>query len=283
MRKTNSPLLLCVILLSAWAAGDTFSQTRSQAASENFQQAVNQLKNGQFEIARQAFERLVAANPNDLEARNNLAVCLIKAQRYAEAEDHLKYILTADPEKAGSHQNVGVARQGLTRTDEALSDTSKSVELYQSQKNQEIASALFNRGWLLDEQGKLKEAIEAYRESVRLKADYSKAWLGLAIALAKDRQFGEAAKAMDEAEKAQGTNAEFVKLIADNKAALAQAMERSGFMLPVAVSFWSAGLIGRYQLYESYPVLTVIGYILAHLIIFGVVQAGVRSFYGAAQ
>jgi tetratricopeptide (TPR) repeat protein len=280
MKRAKSPLLLlCAVFLSACATVDTFSQARSQSASDEFLRAVNDLKSGQFEIARHTFERLIIANPDDLEARNNLAVCLIKLRRYNEAEDHLKYILIADPEKAGSQQNVGVARQGLKRTDDALTDTNKSVELYQNQKNPEIAAALFNKGWLLDEQGKLKEAIEAYRESVKVKPDYNKAWLGLAIALAKDKQFVEANKALSEAEKLQGQNADFIQLVANNKAALAQVMEQTGFVLPKPVSFWTTGLIGRYQLYESRPVLTVVGYVIAHLFIFGVVQAGIRSYY----
>ena len=277
MRKATPLLLiLCALLLSAPA---TVAQTRPQNASEAFTRGVSQMKAGQFELALGIFERLVRETPNDLEARNNLAVCLIKLRRYSEAEDHLKYILVADPEKAGSRQNVGVARQGLTRMDEALADTNKAVELYQNQKNAEVAAALFNKGWLLDEQGKLKEAIEAYRESVKLKADYGKAWLGLAIALAKDRQFAEAKKAVDEAEKLKGTNQQFIQLVANNKLALEKAMEQSGFVLPTPLSFWSIGLIGRYHLYDSHPVLTVIGYILAHLIIFGAVQAGIRSHY----
>jgi tetratricopeptide (TPR) repeat protein len=277
MRKATPLLLILCALLSSASA--SLAQTRSQIASEAFTRAVNQMKSGQFELARPTFERLVKDYPNDLEARNNLAVCLIKARRFSEAEDHLKYILVADPEKAGSQQNIGVARQGLTRMDEALADTNKAVELYQNQKNAEIAAALFNKGWLLDEQGKLKEAIEAYRESVKLKADYGKAWLGLAIALAKDKQFAEAKKAMDEASKLKDSNAQFTQLVSDNRTALEKAMEQSGFVMPVPVSFWSVGLIGSYNLYHSRPVLTVIGYILAHLIIFGAVQVGIRAYF----
>lgn len=277
MSKTSLLLLfLCVLLLSAAA---TIAQPRPQNASEAFTRGVSQMKAGQFELALGVFERLVRETPNDLEARNNLAVCLIKLRRYSEAEDHLKYILVADPEKAGSQQNQGVARQGLTRTDEAITDTNKAVELYQNQKSTEVSAALFNKGWLLDEQGKLKEAIEAYREAVKLKADYGKAWLGLAITLAKDRQFADAKKAMDEAEKLKGTEQPFIQLVASNKVALEKAMQQSGFVLPKPVSIWSIGLIGRYNLYNSHPILTVIGYILAHLIVFGAVQAGIRSYY----
>lgn len=280
MRKARLPLfLLCAMLLSASVARNASSQTRSQAASQAFSLAVDQMKRGQFEMARPTLERLVGQNPMDLEARNNLAVCLIKAQRYGEAEDHLKYILVADPEKASSRQNIGVARQGSSRTGEALGDTDQAIELYRKQQNAEVAIALFNRGWLLDEQGKLKEAIEAYRESAKMKADYAKAWLGLAIALARDRQFAEAKKAMDEADKLKGTNEQFIQLIANNKTALEKTMEQSGFVLPTPISFWGIGLIGSYGLYNSHPILTVIGYILSHLIIFGVVQAGIRSYF----
>jgi tetratricopeptide (TPR) repeat protein len=276
MKKTFFIAVLAVSL-SFWFAATVCAQSKS---SEDFGRAVAEMKAGRFDTARPLLEAIIKKNPGHLEARNNLAVCLIKAKLFTEAEAQLNYVLAADPEKAGSHQNLGVAHQGLKKPDDAAKETDKAAQLFDSQMNAEAfrASAFFNKAWLLDEQGKLKEAIEAYTVAVALRPDYSRAQLGMAIALAKDNRLMEAKAAFEKAQRTKGSDREMAQLIETNRPILVGALQKAGIETEPP-TFFAVGLAGRLGFYEKHRVWSILLYIIGHLSIFGFVQAGVVSHY----
>jgi hypothetical protein len=106
------PRVLAAVVLALLAAG---VRPDAQAARDSFSTATAHMRAGRFGDALPLLEGFLRANPNHLAARNNLAVCLIKLSRFAEAEAHLQRVLAAAPQRSGAHLNLGVARHGLER------------------------------------------------------------------------------------------------------------------------------------------------------------------------
>jgi Tfp pilus assembly protein PilF len=61
------------------------------------------------------------------------------------------------------------------------------------------ASAWFYLGRVYEDLGRYGEAIEAYRESLRLKSDYAEAWCNLGVAYGKMERYQESAEACEKA------------------------------------------------------------------------------------
>lgn len=240
--------IFLLALLLGFAPG-LLTLTHAQTTpSEEFKQALAEMKARRWEQARSILDKLVRSLPDNLAARNNLAVCLIKLRRYDEAEAHLQQVLRVDPTRAGSRLNMGVNQQGKQETSKALESTNEALDLYSKQKSPEYwrAVALFNRGWLLDDQSQLEEAlrdrksssppaanalikrsvkllteaIQAYEEAIKLRPTYAKAWLCLAVAYGRLGRVEEAKKALAEAERWKGDDPDIGSLIEPNRKAL---------------------------------------------------------------
>ncbi len=70
------------------------------------------------------------------------------------------------------------------------------------------ASSWFNRGFILDYQGRYDEAINAYDEAIKLDPNYAKAWNSKGTILGKQGKFDEAIKCFDEAIRLDPNDAE---------------------------------------------------------------------------
>jgi len=207
-----------------------FCQASVAQSSGDFHEAVGLMKSGRFAEARPMLERIVQRTPGDLDARNNLAVCLIMAKNFDEAEKHLQFVIAIAPKRAGSLLNLGVAKQGRNSTDDALANNAKALDLLRSQGAMKVklfAAALFNRGWLLDEKNKLDGAIQSYKEAIALQPRYAKAWIGLAVAYGKKGLLDDARDALDQAAKFHGGDQSLISRIEQNRKVL-QSLNPSG-------------------------------------------------------
>lgn len=206
----------------------------SDRTHPDFPAGVQAMKAARWSDALRTFEGILRVKPKHHEARNNCAVCLIKLGRYEEAEKHLHQVLADVPQKAGSRLNLGVAVQGRGDTTDALKQTDTALDLRRKQyaSAYHLAEACYNRGWLLDEQGRYEEAAAALREAVGHRVDHGKAWLTLAIALAELRQFPEARRAFDTASHWKDTFPDLPALIERNRPIL-DAAEKSPPPAPV--------------------------------------------------
>jgi Tfp pilus assembly protein PilF len=201
----------------------TLASTVVAQDARDFDNAVAFMKQRKFASAQEILERLVKDHPDNLEARNNLAVCLIKAGKFAEAETHLQRVLKTEPARAGSVQNLGVARQGQKDPLKALEHTGEAIRLFGTQSRPSayrIAHALYNRGWIQHEQGKLPEAARTFQEAIKHHPQYARAWLELAIVEAKAGNFADARKAFSEAERWQREDPDVPLLLEPNRKAL---------------------------------------------------------------
>jgi tetratricopeptide (TPR) repeat protein len=257
-------------------------------AAGTFSEGVAAMKAGRFAEALPIFAFLVGRSPADLASRNNLAVCLIKLRRFQEAEGHLRQVLTTSARPRGSRLNLGVAEAGQSLAGQALQDTSRAIEEAGKLPDTRFrATALYNKGWLLDEQGQLGRAVEAYRLALDIRQSYPEASIGLAIALAKLGRTGEALKAFGEAEtQARAADrSDLLIAIAANRKLLDEPKSAPGDDSPDALnpSFWREGWVEKTFLYTGYPTGTIIVYCVVHLFFLVVVLNLADAMFGRGR
>lgn len=210
--------VLSGLVLSAALAGP--APARSPA--DPFAWATREMQAGRFDAALPVLQRFVRSHPEHLAATNNLAVCLIKLKRHPEAEKILAGLLARDPSRAAAHLNRGVAHQALAESAKAHAETEKAVRLVAEVggSTELRAAALFNMGWLLDEQRDARRAASFYRMALEVRPRYAPALIGVAIAHARLGDTRSARQAIAQAQDVAGADSALGPIIAANQAAI---------------------------------------------------------------
>jgi tetratricopeptide (TPR) repeat protein len=140
-----------------------------------------------FSNAETLWKDTLAKNPSAWPAHHNLAVVLVRQERYEEAVPHYQEALRIHPDFAEAHSNLGyeLVRQG--RIEEAVRHCREALRIKPS-----FEEAHNNLGIALASQGRLDEAIRHFSEAVRIKPRYADAHNNLGIALTKQGKFEEA-------------------------------------------------------------------------------------------
>jgi protein O-mannosyl-transferase len=86
-----------------------------------------------------------------------------------------------------AYNNLGLALYNTGRTDEALADYRKALEI-----KPDFAAAHFNLGCLLADRGRTDEAINEYRKALEIKPDFAEARINLGCLLEKTGRADEA-------------------------------------------------------------------------------------------
>jgi Flp pilus assembly protein TadD len=112
---------------------------------------------GKSDEARADYEKALELDPHCASAHFNLAVDSVQAGKFGEAESHYRQALAGRP-TAETHNGLGyaLARQG--RTDEAVAEFRKAIDL-----DATFAPAYNNLADALLKQGKLEEAQQYYK------------------------------------------------------------------------------------------------------------------------
>ena len=82
-----------------------------------------------LDIARLHYQESLRIQPGYAEARNNLAVILMKEGRVAEAEVEFREALKHKPGLADAHNNLGAALASQGRFQEAANHFARALEL----------------------------------------------------------------------------------------------------------------------------------------------------------
>lgn len=96
-------------------------------------------------------------------------------EKYAEAEDIYRQILNEQPGQPDALHLLGLVRDQQKNSKEALELIEKAISLLPN-----VASFHHNIAGIYRKTGQMKKAEEGFREAIRLKADYTEAYQGLA-------------------------------------------------------------------------------------------------------
>jgi tetratricopeptide (TPR) repeat protein len=148
-----------------------------------FENAVTLHQAGRLGEAEQAYQEILAVEPDHADSLNLIGVIALQNGRYELAIDFFGRAIRRNNQVANFHSNMGLALRGIGRLDDAVAHLSRTVAL-----NPEHCGALNSLGLALKDQGKLEEAAARLRQALALKPDYAEAQLNLGtVALAQGR------------------------------------------------------------------------------------------------
>lgn len=182
-----------------------------QRAATEFRRGAALLEQGRVSEAEARFAVAIGLDPTHEQARQALAAMLIEQRRLEEARKLLEDGLRVNPKQ----QQFAVA---LARIYVERADYPTALEVLNRSRNETQPSADHDAmlGSVLSRMGRDREAVDAYRASLRMAPDKGGTWLGLALSLENLDRRGEASDAYRRA-LASGTLTADVRQYAEQK------------------------------------------------------------------
>ncbi len=131
------------------------------------------LETGYPEKAMDYYLKAIAALPQHMEARNNLAKALIEQNRVQEALVHLNYILDRNP-TSEVYINTGSALARLNRIDDAITCYKKALDM-----DPASPEAYNNLGVMMLHKQNYAAAVNYFKSAIKVKPDYASALANL--------------------------------------------------------------------------------------------------------
>jgi len=117
----------------------------------------------------------------DVEVSLNLGGALLREGRHDEAMESLRYALKLEPENPWAHLKLGCAYAELKQYDKALAHFQDARKRYgEWHHGKDWSAAVLDIANAFREQGKRDEAIQAYKDAIRISLDPGPAHAGLA-------------------------------------------------------------------------------------------------------
>jgi tetratricopeptide (TPR) repeat protein len=157
-----------------------------------------------FGDAVRTFQELVAAHPDSMAGRCNLATALADASQPAEAESAWREVLRRKPDHPDAHIKLANLLRQLNRREEAI-----AVHRERLAVKPDDAGSLNSLGILLEEFGRMAEAEQAYREARKHAPDAPDIVNNLGVALAAQGKLDEALACYEEAVRRRHTSPVF--------------------------------------------------------------------------
>jgi Flp pilus assembly protein TadD len=156
---------------------DAYSFLRAGMANE---------RTGNYAGAVRAYNRGLAVEPDNVELLNSLGFALFQQGKSDEAVVALEKALDVDPRHWKAHNNMALASIDIGEFELAEAHYRESLAI-------EPQPAIYNDlGYVLERQGMLEEATDAYRQSLELDPASASARYNLGAALARSGDFAEA-------------------------------------------------------------------------------------------
>jgi eukaryotic-like serine/threonine-protein kinase len=175
----ESALLAAAARLEGWVPLPESPQPAVPAKAELFMKAFTLMEFGRCEEAISVFEEVLALDPEEAEACNNIGVCLAEQGRIAEAVEYGLRAVSLRPDYAVAWANLGGYYERLGRYPEGLDASDRAISL-----KSDWAEAQSNRGANLAGLGRLQEALASIERALRIDPGYWKAHIRMAAALA---------------------------------------------------------------------------------------------------
>jgi tetratricopeptide (TPR) repeat protein len=147
--------------------------------------------------AEALLRRLVAVEPNNFWATNELALLLLAHGNAAEAEQHARDAVRIAPEAAQAHNLLGMALTEARKPQAGEHHYRQVLALSEGRD----AILLANLAWNLKTQGRMAESRALYAESLKAAPEVLQTLLGAARMEEADRNFAAAADLLDRAER----------------------------------------------------------------------------------
>jgi len=148
---------------------------------------------GKHAAAEALIRRIVALDPNNFIATNELALLLLGRGALAEAEVHARNAVRIAPENPQAHNLMGMIMTEAQRPQTGEYHYRRVLELSGGRD----PILLANLAWNLKNQGRMGEARDLYRESVTAAPEIRQTLLGWARLEEADREFDAAAEVLD--------------------------------------------------------------------------------------
>jgi tetratricopeptide (TPR) repeat protein len=156
-------------------------------AVQAFRDGLSFLSQDDCEKALPYFEKAVESDNNYAEAWAQAGFCREKLGRHSEAIEASRRAVALRP-SAESYFNIGLANYYLKQYREAADSYRQSIRLdpYNG------ADAWYALGLVYRDWGKADEEIQAYKQAIRLKVDYTSAYERLAAAYVRSKKYPQA-------------------------------------------------------------------------------------------
>jgi protein O-GlcNAc transferase len=133
---------------------------------------------GRSQEAVAVYRQAIALSPGYVVAHSNLGNALADCGHLQEAVDAFRLALAIDPNVAMVHYNLGNALDGLGEFDQAADSFRRAVQI-----NKSFAQPWNNLGTLLTKVGRIDEAIAAHRRALEIEGGYAMAHSNLILSL----------------------------------------------------------------------------------------------------
>jgi predicted TPR repeat methyltransferase len=183
------------------------------------QQAVALHQQGRLEQARELYQQVLAAAPQQFDALHLSGVIERQRGEPVRAVELIRAALAVDASQARAHSNLGAALQDLGQAEAALHAYDTALRL-----DPRYALAWNNRGNTLRRLGRLPEALDSYERALALQPADPQAWCHRAIALNDLGRHAEAAASAEQALSARPGSADALLALGN----ALQALERFG-------------------------------------------------------
>jgi len=156
---------------------DAYSFLRAGMANE---------RTGNYPGAVRIYQRGLAVEPENVELLNSLGFALFQQGKSQEATVALEKALAVDPKHWKAHNNLALASIDLGELEVAEAHYRESLSI---KEQPEIHNDL---GFVLEREGLTEEAVEEYRQAIKLDPGMASAHYNLGSSLARSGQYAEA-------------------------------------------------------------------------------------------
>jgi tetratricopeptide (TPR) repeat protein len=165
----------------------TAGRNKRAKAVQSFRDGLSFLSKDDCEKALPYFEKAVESDSNYAEAWAQSGFCKEKLGRHAEAIEASKRAVALRP-SAESFFNIGLANYYLKQYREAVENYRQAIRL----DPYNAADAYYALGLVYRDWGRADDEIQAYKQAIRLRPDYTSAYERLGSRYLKSRKFPEA-------------------------------------------------------------------------------------------
>jgi predicted O-linked N-acetylglucosamine transferase (SPINDLY family) len=159
-----------------------------------FELALQHHQAGRVQEAEQLYRRVLAQQPEHIDAMHNLGVLAHQTGRNSIAVDLIRRAIVLRPDFAEAHSNFGSVLTDMGQLDEAIAACRQAIALKPN-----LPGAHSNLGNALRDKGQVDEAITAYRQAIALRPNLPEAHCNLGNVLRDKGQLDEAIASLRQA------------------------------------------------------------------------------------